>query len=455
MSNKLPGLRTRLISGGLWSLGGRLIFLLLTLIINALIARLLSPADVGTYFLAQSLVIAVAALVSFGLPQTTVRMLSEAIATDQLGRVTDVVWKALLFVAGSATTVSVIWGLGTGRWLIQLALPGSGIGAVTVLFAVWLWGTTVQAAITEMFRGLHDIRLASLLGNVLPTSLNAVVLAIVWASRLEVGLDTVILVAIVATAVVCGSGIVLLWQRLRFVPGGRETQFVELIRESFRIGIIGIAAAVFGQCDIWIIGMFNSSEDLAIYGAAARLAAIFPAPLLVVNGVLAPIIAELYAKGDNRKLERILRTATTVCGLPVVVLVLLTMGYGEMLLGMIYGDYYREGRLLLCLLGVGQLVNVGTGASSLVLLMTGYQQVLMNVTLLTGAFRLCLIYWLTSRYGAQGTAMASVVSLSVQSIVLILVTKNRVGIWTHAGMEGFNELRHFFVSQRNQKHEEL
>lgn len=451
MPNRLPSLRARLVSGGLWSLGGRLMFLLLTLVINALVARLLPPADVGTYFLAQSLVLALAALASLGLPQTIVRLLSEAVAANQRGRAADIAWKALVLVAASSALAALAWALGGGRWLSRLAFPESGLGTVALLFGAWLWASSVLAALTEAFRGLHDIRRANLVGSVLPALLGALGLAVIWGAGIEVDLDAVVLVIIAAASVAIGVGVVQLRRHLGSVPPCRETKFADLIRASFHIGIIGIATAVFGQCDIWIIGMLNSQEELAMYGAAARLAVMFPAPLLIANGVLAPIIAELYSQGDKCKLERILRTTTTVCSVPVAFLVLLAIGYGDFLTGLVYGDYYRDAGLLLCFLGVGQLVNVGVGASSLVLLMTGHQRVLMHATLVTGTFRLGMIYWLTSRYGVQGTAVAAAISLIVQSVVLLAITRSRVGIWTHAGMEGLKEMRQFLGSRQGSK----
>jgi O-antigen/teichoic acid export membrane protein len=53
---KSPTLKQRLLSGSAWALTGKAASVLAALMVNALLARLLSPQDFGAYFLALSTV---------------------------------------------------------------------------------------------------------------------------------------------------------------------------------------------------------------------------------------------------------------------------------------------------------------------------------------------------------------------------------------------------------------
>ncbi len=58
-------MRRRLLSGGVWAFAGKIFTALAQLAATALLARLLSPRDMGAYFLAYSLV-TVGSMIGFG-----------------------------------------------------------------------------------------------------------------------------------------------------------------------------------------------------------------------------------------------------------------------------------------------------------------------------------------------------------------------------------------------------
>jgi hypothetical protein len=79
-------LRRRLLSGSAWASGGRIGGAMLGIVTNGLLARLLSPQELGAYFLALSIVSLGAVLGSMGLPKTVVRLVAENMGLDRSGR---------------------------------------------------------------------------------------------------------------------------------------------------------------------------------------------------------------------------------------------------------------------------------------------------------------------------------------------------------------------------------
>ena len=59
--------------------------------------------------------------------------------------------------------------------------------------------------------------------------------------------------------------------------------------------LIALTSFVLLSADVWILGFFD--QDVAVYGMASRLVTFVAMPLLVVNLVLPPIVAEMYARG--------------------------------------------------------------------------------------------------------------------------------------------------------------
>ena len=89
MTNALKSrtLKQRLLSGSAWTLTGKAASVLAALIVNALLARLLSPQDFGAYFLAFSMVYLGATVGALGLNQLVVRFVAESMGLGQFGRV--------------------------------------------------------------------------------------------------------------------------------------------------------------------------------------------------------------------------------------------------------------------------------------------------------------------------------------------------------------------------------
>ena len=75
--------KQRILRGGSWAFAGKIITALTGLSINALLTRLLSPEDMGTYFLLLSLTSFFATLAQLGLTNTILKLVAESIGTNQ------------------------------------------------------------------------------------------------------------------------------------------------------------------------------------------------------------------------------------------------------------------------------------------------------------------------------------------------------------------------------------
>src|SRR5215203_2209158 len=126
-----------LLSNGAWALSGRVITILAVLASNALLARLLSPEDLGTYFLAFSIVSFGTLVGSLGLNQVVVRFVAESMSLNQPERARRTVY--LVCVLGSAGALGV--GLGyllLGDTLVMNLFGSPALSAATALIAGWI-----------------------------------------------------------------------------------------------------------------------------------------------------------------------------------------------------------------------------------------------------------------------------------------------------------------------------
>jgi O-antigen/teichoic acid export membrane protein len=440
-------LKKRLLRGSSWAFGGRVGGAATGVLTNALLARMLSPTEFGAYFLVLSIISLGAVVGSLGLPKTVVRFVAENMALDQFGRTRRVIYTVLgigvLGTLGVSLAYLLVVGDLVGRYLFHSPL----LVAVTGLTAGWLAISVVQEITAETFRGFHDIRWATLLGGFATGGksgglvmrlimLGCVVL--LWFKSGETDLVTVMLVSIGAGSVGVLLSLWLLHGRISALsPGDAEDPDIsarEVLSVSFPMLIIALTAFVLQSADIWIIGALRSQQEVAVYAAAARLVTFIAMPLLVINLVLPPVIAEMYAQGKTVRLERTLRTFSTIAGVPSMVFLIGFMLLGGPILGLVYGGYYTSGAGILVLLSAAKVAAVWSGSCGLVLQMTGHHKEMLRVSLLTSPLFIVGALLVVGDYGPVGVAAAAAVTTVLQNVIMVLTAKRLTGMWTHVSL---------------------
>lgn len=426
-------MKRRLLSGGAWALGGKAVTAFTALATNALLARLLSPGELGAYFLALSAVTFFALLGSLGLERAVVRFVAESLGLDQFHRARRVVGIVCVVGLLGASGVGLAY-IFLGRFIGDSLFHAPALTAVTGMVAGWVVVMTLQSLLSETFRGFHDIRLATLFGGLTTGVLLTGSLSLLWLFEGQATLATVILLAAGSG---CASALLAGWMLRRVVaalpPGGAEDRInlTGVLQVAWPVLITNLGLFAISQADIWAVGIFRSQEEVAIYGAAARMVILVFMPLLIVNSVVPPLIAQMFAQGRRAELEATLRATATLAGIPAFLMLAVFILFGGPILGLVYGGYYREGATVLALLSLGQLANAWAGSCGITLMMTGHQTTMMVITVVSGIIAgvACAVF--ASKYGATGAAAAGAAGFVLQNISMWLGTRFTTGMWTH------------------------
>jgi O-antigen/teichoic acid export membrane protein len=207
-----------------------------------------------------------------------------------------------------------------------------------------------------------------------------------------------------------------------------------MLHVTWPLLLMNVTLFALGQADVWIVGAFLGQEDVAVYGAAARLVALVAIPLLVFNAFVPPMVAEMHAQGRRGELERMLRSTATLGGIPSFFAFALFVLAGGQLLSLLFGDYYGVGAPVLAVLSLGQFARVWCGSSGTALVMTGHQRTVMVVTVVGGLVAVAVAVATVGQYGILGVAAATSVGNALQSILSWLMARRATGMWTHVSL---------------------
>lgn len=443
-------LRRRLLSGGAWAFSGKVSIALLGLASSALLARLLSPQELGVYFLAYSVVSLCAIIGSVGLPPTVTRFVAQNVGLNRFKTTRQVI--GIIFGVGllGALTIGLVYSL-FGGVLVQRLFNSPAFAGVTGLVTGWVVVSILQGLLGETFRGLHDIRLATILGGqvtgtvtgVATVGLFVAALFSLWMLQGQASLATIMLLAVCSGGVITLVAGLLLVRRVAALPRQDERESPKTNRRELLAGVFATAWPILitsvvmfalRNGDLWLVGAYLPQEDVAVYGAAIRLVAMVTMPLIMVNAILPPMIAEMYAQNRREELEGTIRAMTTLTGVPALLAATVCILFAGPILSLVYGSYYREGAVVLALLSVGLLVSVWTGSCGITLQMTGYQKTMMTITIATSILTFAMMLAVVRPYGITGVAVARFIGLAAQNILMWLMVKYRTGMWTHGGI---------------------
>ena len=364
-------IRKRLLTGGAWAFAGKILTAISVLAINSLLARLLTPAEMGDYFLTLSLVGFSSIVAQSGLATTIVRLVAESLALGNHCRVRQSIIWVFKITAVSVLVVALILAFGGGGFVSEKVFHSPMMGSVMHIAALWVIMHAFQTINAEIFRGFHDIRLATIFGGLSTSVFAALVFLILWLSRGHSDLREVVIISTVAgMSTVLLSGI-LLGKRFVTLPAEKDAiTLKEVLTISWPLWVTSLTLFVLTQADLWVLGLFREQDEVAIYGVAVRLVALIGMPLTIVNAVVQPVISDMYSRGKMVELERIMRTTGTMVAIPAFTVLALFALFGDSILGYIFGEFYRGAGVVLLVLSIGQLINVWAGSCGLALMLT-------------------------------------------------------------------------------------
>jgi O-antigen/teichoic acid export membrane protein len=336
-------------------------------------------------------------------------------------------------VAGAA--VGTLLASPAGSVLVNAIFDDPVLAGTVVWVGAWVALEAVRVVVAEAFRGFSDIRSAVLYSQASrPTAAMCGFIALAIVSG-HSNLRVVLYVAVGSSAITVVVAIAHLARRLDLLS--RSTSSVglrPLLATSIPLMVAQLIFTVIRQGDLWVIGAFRGPDSVALYGAALQLATFAGVPLLVMNLVLAPLIAEMNITGRKEQLEEMLRASASATGWPMLGLLIIMTVLGGPILSLIFGDFYASGLFMFVCLGGGQVFSVLMGANGLALAMTGHHRYVMLAALAAGGSTLVGELLVVGPLGANAVAVVSGTGTVLNNILLVLLTKRRLGIWTCASL---------------------
>jgi len=421
-------LRSHLIKDSIGSFIIKSCGLVLQLIAGILIARSLGVAGYGTYAYALAIINLITIPTVMGLPQLITRNVAVYHVKNEFGlirgllvRANQAVFMLSLIMVLIALSISLIFSHGFDNVRFQTFLIS------LILLPILALKNLRMAAL----RGLKHVVL-SLMPEMLFRRGFFIILILIGIIFLPSGISPqlVIIFQVSAASIAFLLGIVFL---LHALPKETKTAVSEFetrawLKSALPFMLLGAMQIVNTQTDIVMLGIFRSVEEVGIYRAVVQGATLVAFILTMVNMVLSPTIASLYAKGDKKRLQRVVTYSARAILAGTFPIILVFIFWGRWLLITLFGREFGDGTIALSILCFGQLVNASMGSVALILNMTGHERDTARGVAIAAVLNIIVNAMLIPKFGMQGAAVASVISLITWNILMFIWVYRRIGV---------------------------
>ncbi|MRG85068.1 flippase [Salinibacillus xinjiangensis] len=192
---------------------------------------------------------------------------------------------------------------------------------------------------------------------------------------------------------------------------------------SVPLAFSAVMGVMINKIDIIMIGNMMTEKEVGIYQIAIQVANIAGFILIIFNTVFAPKISELYHNSKVQELRKLYIHSTRILGLVSFFIITLLIVFSKYILWL-FGSDLIEGQGVLILRSIGQFISSAVGSVWLMLSMTGKTKIQLYGNLLAFTLNVSLNYILIPKYGINGAAFASMVTLIFFNILgYILVSR--------------------------------
>ena len=194
------------------------------------------------------------------------------------------------------------------------------------------------------------------------------------------------------------------------------------MKYSLPLALTTFIVMLFQWADTFMIGYFKTASDVGIYNAALPTAKLLYMVPYALTALLLPVISELIAKKDLSSLKTTYQTTTKWIFVMNISIATLFILFSQNILKLLFGAEYIGGAFSLVILSIGYFVFYLALTSESILLSLEKTKLLFYVSFFGSLLNIILNLILIPRYGINGAAIAT--SISVVLIALLWLIRS-------------------------------
>jgi O-antigen/teichoic acid export membrane protein len=395
------------------------------------LARELGAEALGIYALGMTMVGFLGIFNALGLPWAAIRFVAAYNATGKMDLLRGFLLRSTaVLLAGNLLIGALL--LLLGPWIAVRFYHTPALKPYLGLFALIMLLGVLTAFFGRVLDGYKQVAWHTIINNFVGSPFT--ILLTVLLVELGVGLRGYISAQVASALLVLGLMIAMVWKSTPVAARSLSLRPAPFEREviSFSGTAIGLSLLSFvsSQADRVVIGFYLGARALGVYAMAAAFLVFLGIVLRSVNQIFGPTVADLHARRQFDLLGRIFQTTSKwILGLTVPLAGVMII-FARPLMS-VFGRGFEAGWPVLVIGTLGVLVDCGVGGAGTLLFMAGHQRVLIRINGTTAVLMIGLGLLLTPRWGINGAATATAVTLAATNIWYVLEVHRKLGLFPY------------------------
>ncbi len=281
----------------------------------------------------------------------------------------------------------------------------------------------------QFIRGLKSIKISEFLRTISRPAFNIILLISIGSFIHHYLLPIITFtIALSLTTIISVSYI---YYRLHSIQNSSKISFTknELLKTSFPMLIILIMGFLQVNISIYFLEVYTSTDQVGIFSVSLKLASLISLVLMSVNTISAPKYSELYWSNQQKELQKVVFYSSKLIFIISVLVAAIIIIFLKPILN-IFGSEFAQGKIVLLVLILGQIVNSLSGSVGFLLTMTGNQKILSNIILLVLPINILLSIIFIPMLGIFGAAIVNMIAVSFVNIICVIFVYKRLAILT-------------------------
>ena len=195
-----------------------------------------------------------------------------------------------------------------------------------------------------------------------------------------------------------------------------DSNLNDVVKYSFPVLISNSMLLLIQWIDIIILGYFETSNTVGIYSVVMKISLFSSVILFSINSIVASEFSRLYSLDKMVDLRVLIKKSSKIIFFITIPVLILIVYFSKSILGY-FGYEFIMANKTLYILVAGQFINVLCGSVGYILMMTEKQNIFKNIMIFATCVNIILNIVLIPKYGINGAAIASSISLILWNVI--------------------------------------
>lgn len=403
----------------------RIVSAALAFLSQVILARWMGTSEYGVYVYVWTWVILLGSMMDFGISVSAQKFIPEYRASRRFDLLRGFVGGARRLTFGVSALVSLLLAgivFVVSPWLDPRAVVPFYLGCLTL--PAFVLGNT-QDGIARSYDWMQLALIPQFIarqGLIIGLTAGAIVLAI------TLDATAAMIASAAAVWLSVGAQMIALNRRLgnTIESGPRTHDIGGWLKTSLPIMMVEGFYLLLSHTDVLVLQLFRPSEEVGVYFAVVKTLALVSFVHFAMSATTAHRFAEYNAAGDRAGLAAYLVHAAKWTFWPSVAATAILLLLGKPLLWL-FGPQFVDGYGIMFIAAIGLVARGAVGPVERLLNMLGEQYACAKVYALAFVLNLALCFLLVPRFGPYGAAAATSIALTVETVMLFIVTRRRLG----------------------------